>query len=193
MKYKVVSFYKYIRIKNPEEMKYCIWKLCSNLKITGRILIGEEGINGAVSGKEKNIEEFKKTVKENHLLSDLTFREQACKSAAYPKLAVKIRKEIVHFGKHVDLSKTGDYLQPEKLNEWLDKKEDLVLLDGRNQYEAKVGKFKNALVLPIKNFRQFPEAVQKIPHLKQKKIVMYCTGGIRCEKASAFLKQEGFE
>src|SRR3989338_2569971 len=182
MKFKVISFYKYIEIEDPESLRLEISRLCRKLDIGGRILIGKEGLNAAVSGSPKNIEIFKSKIKENQLLSDLTFREQFFKEKTYKKLTVKIRDEVVHFGKIVDLSKTGEHVKPEKLKEWLDKKEDFVLLDGRNQYEAKVGKFKNALVLPIKSFRQFPDAVSKISHLKNKKIVMYCTGGIRCEK-----------
>ncbi len=193
MKFKIISCYKYIEVENPENLRLEISSLCRKLDITGRILIGKEGLNAAVSGSPKNIETFKSKIKENPLFSDMTFREQFFREKTYKKLTVKVRNEIVNFGKPVDLSKTGEHVKPEVLKEWLDKKEDLVLLEGRNQYEAKVGKFKNALVLPIKNFRQFPDAVSKLSHLKSKKIVMYCTGGIRCEKASAYLKQEGFE
>ena len=87
----------------------------------------------------------------------------------------------------------ANYISPEKLEKWFDRGEDFIIIDARNDYESKVGKFKNALTLPIENFRDFPKAVEKFENLKDKKIVTYCTGGIRCEKASAYMKSKGFK
>lgn len=193
MNYKTISLYKYINIEDPESLKNKIRNLCMDLHILGRILIGKEGINAAVSGKIESIEKFKKELKRDPKFSDLTFREQLVESNSYHKLVVKVREEIVHFGEKVDLTKTGEYLPPEKLKEMYDNREDFVIIDVRNDYETKIGKFEDALTLPIKTFREFPKEVKNLENLKDRKVVMYCTGGIRCEKASAFLKQQGFD
>ncbi len=166
---------------------------CERLGLGGRILIGKEGINGSVSGKTKTVEKFENIIKQNRSFSNITFREQDYPEQTYHKLVVKLRDEIVHFGKKVNLKDAGKHISPKNLKAWLDNGKDFVLLDARNQYETKVGKFKGARTLPIENFRDFPEASKKLEKLKNKKIVMYCTGGVRCEKASAFLKQEGFK
>jgi len=204
--HKVISFYKYIEIKNPEELMTYLRDKCNNLNILGRILIGKEGINGAVCGKVNNIEYFKNWISSDSLLnglfSNLTFREQEEKSQVYHKLVTRIKDEIVALGVNVDLNKKGGHISPEKLKELLDNKEDIVLLDARNKYEAEVGKFKNAIILPIDNFRELPKAIEKNIELNKikeergknnKKIVMYCTGGVRCEKSSALLKEKGFK
>ncbi len=193
MGYKVISLYRYTDIEDPEALRDQIRKLCEDLGVLGRILIGKEGINAAVSGKTRDIEKFKEELKKDLRFSGLTFREQLIESSSYHKLVVKVREEIVKFGEKVDFSRGGKHLTPEKLKEMYDKREDFVIIDARNDYEAKVGKFEDAITLPIETFREFPKEAKKLEHLKDKKIVMYCTGGIRCEKASAFLKQQGFD
>ena len=193
MGFKVISFYKYAKIKNPGKLRDSVRKACESLGLNGRVLIATEGINGAVSGEIKNIENFKKKIKQEKVFSNLTFREQSYPKQTYHKLIVKVRDEMVCFGKKVNLRNSAKHISPKKLKEWLDKGEDIILLDARNQYETKVGKFKNALTLPIENFRDFPLASRSLGKLKAKKIVMYCTGGVRCEKASALLKERGFK
>ncbi len=192
MEYRVITFYKYIPIEDPARLRDDFREFCTKNNILGRILIGEEGINGAACGKSEKIELFKENIKQNSVFSDLTFRQHEYHEQAYHKLVVRVRKEIVAFGEEVDLSKKGKYLTPDELKNMLDNKEDLVIIDARNSYEAKVGKFENAVVLPIENFREFPEQIGSLKKYQNKKIVMYCTGGIRCEKASAYLSQNGF-
>ena len=167
--------------------------ISSELNLFGRVLVAEEGVNGAVCGREEDIEEFKRKIKEGEEFSDLTFREQNCKEQVYHKLTVKVRNEIVVFGKEVDLRNKGEYIQPEELKVKLDNKEKLILLDARDEHEYNVGRFKNAITLPINNFRDFSSFTKTLEPYKNKKIVMYCTGGVRCEKSSAFLKQNGFK
>ena len=189
--YIAISFYRYTEIKNPEELRDQIRDKCTSLDILGRILIGEEGINGAATGKSDNIEKFKSYLRE--LYEGLTFREQEIDKHYYHKLIIRVRDEICAFGQRVDLKNTGTHVKPEKLKEWLDNNEDIILIDARNDYEYDMGHFKGAKRLPIKYFRQLPDAVNNLEELKDKKIVMYCTGGIRCEKASAYLKEQGFK
>ena len=193
MRYKVISFYKYIQIEDPLALKEAVMEQCKALSLLGRILLGKEGINGAISGNEPNIKIFKEKLLANLLFKDLTFREQSCTENVYHKLVVRIRDEIVVFGKEVNLQKSGKHLTPQELKTLYDQNEYFVIIDARNDYEYDLGKIKWALRLPIKNFREFPQALKKLAHLKQKKVVLYCTGGVRCEKASAFMKENGFQ
>ncbi|MBI2666538.1 hypothetical protein HYX13_02910 [Candidatus Woesearchaeota archaeon] len=204
MEYLTISFYQYFSLDDPLEMKNKMQEICRKYQLTGRILIAKEGVNAAISGKKEDIMVFKKILCArdfcNGSFSEITFREQETQEMAHSKLTVKVRKEIVHFGKNVDLSKRGTFLKAEELQQWYrdneQKKEnsqsDFVLVDARNEYEWNVGKFKNAVTLPMKNFRDFSEQTKGLEKYKQKKVVLYCTGGIRCEKASAYLKENGF-
>src|SRR3989338_9102871 len=194
MQYQVISFYKYAALENPEQLRDQLREYCQKNQILGRILVGKEGLNGAVCGKKELIKNFKQLLKQNKFFSNLTFREQDHKENAYHKLVVKVRDEICAFGAEVDVVKNkGQHLPPQQLKEWYEQNEDFVIVDARNEYEFDVGRFKNAVKLPIKNFREFPEtALKQLEPLKDKKIVLYCTGGIRCEKASAYLKEQGF-
>ena len=193
MNYAVISFYKYSAIDDPEGLKRSLHELCREHTILGRILIAHEGINGAISGRKSAIEAFKQKLRNDTRFSDITFREQEVAQRAYHKLVVRVRDEVVVFGTAVNMNKKGTALAPKELKEWYDRNEDFVILDARNDYEYKVGKFKNAIALNINNFRELPFAITKIEQLKNKKVVMYCTGGIRCEKASAFLRENGFK
>ena len=188
----VSSFYKYINLDNASEFRQKHLEFCLSLGLKGRILVGNEGINGCIYGTKAQIEEYKKELRKNPLFRDVEFKDQIAEKPAYRKLFVRVRKEIVHSELKVDLKKTGKFLTPSQLKEMLDKNEDVVLLDMRNDYEFKIGKFRDAITLPMKNFRELPEAAKKIENLKEKKIVAYCTGGIRCEKATAYLNEIGF-
>ena len=189
----VSSFYKYVKIGNPLEFQQEHLEFCASLALKGRILVGDEGINGCVYGSKKNVDKYKEELRKNHLFSDLEFKDQKTEKPAYRKLFVRVRKEIVNSGLKVDMGKTGKFLAPAQLKEMLDKNEDIALVDMRNDYEFKIGRFRNAVTLPMKNFRELPEAAKKIENLKDKKIVAYCTGGIRCEKATAYLNEIGFK
>jgi len=189
----VSSFYKYVQIENPQEFQKWQLDLCKSLHLKGRILIGEEGINGSVFGSRCSIEAYKLKLKSNASFKDIEFKEQETNIAAFRKLYVGIKKEIVHFGARVELQNAADYITPIQLKDLLDGNEDITLVDLRNEYETRIGNFKGARTLSMENFRNLPEHLSEIKDLKEKKIVTYCTGGIRCEKASAFLKENGFK
>ncbi|MBI2655331.1 rhodanese-related sulfurtransferase [Candidatus Woesearchaeota archaeon] len=189
----VSSFYKYVKIHNPLEFQQKHLEFCLLLGLKGRILVGEEGINGCVYGTKGQIEEYKNGLMENSLFSDIEFKDTYTEKPAYRKMFVRVRKEIVYSGLDVDLKNTGKFLTPIQLKEMLDRNEDIALVDMRNGYEFRIGRFRNAISLPIENFRDLPKAVKNIESLKNKKIVAYCTGGIRCEKATAFLNENGFK
>ncbi len=192
--YQVISFYQYATVADPEQLRDQIRIYCKKNNILGRILLGKEGLNGAVCGDLPDIQHFKTFLQENPLFANLTFREQQAEENAYHKLVVKVRQEICAFGAEVNVAKSkGLHLTPQQLQEWYDQDEDFVIVDARNDYEFEVGRFKKALSLSIQNFREFPQAALKqLGPVKEKKIVLYCTGGIRCEKASAYLKEQGF-
>ncbi len=193
MDYKTISLYKYVAIEAPEKLKEKLRSYCEALEILGRILVGKEGINAAVSGQTKNIEKFQQLLKKDKHFADLTFRELDAERNTYHKLVVRVRREIVVFGRKVDFRNKAPYITPKKLKLLLDKKTDAILLDARNTYEIELGRFKNAAVLPIETFREFPEAIKKLNLPKDKKIISYCTGGIRCEKAAAYLREQGYK
>ncbi len=192
----VLSFYRYVDIENPVELQQQHLELCKAMDFKGRIFISEEGINGSIYGDKDSIEGYKKILKSNPLFLDAEFNEQITKKSPFKKLFVRLKKELVNSGLTVNFKDSGDYITPKELKEKLDSKsdtkEDIVLLDVRNDYETFIGKFKDAITLNLKKFRDLPELIYGIENLKNKKIVTYCTGGIRCEKASAFLKQNGF-
>src|SRR3989344_4032196 len=172
MQYKVISFYQYAAIENPELLRDQLKEYCQKNQILGRILIGKEGLNGAVCGEKTEIEQFKQFLTGYPVFADLTFREQDHPQNAYHKLVIKVRKEICAFGAEVDVVKNkGLHLLPQQLKEWYEQNEDFVIVDARNDYEFDVGRFRNAVKLPINNFREFPEqAVKQLEPIKNKKI-----------------------
>jgi UPF0176 protein len=195
---KVLLFYKYIEVEDPVLFRKEHLKKCLNLGIKGRILVAKEGINGSVAGSHEQTERYKEMLKSDPRFSDIIFKEDDAISIPFKKMIVKTKKEIVNFGKDVDLSFTGKNLSPREFLDIYQKYpekigKDIIILDARNNYEAKVGKFKKANTLNISKFRDFPETIKTLSEKKDKKIIMYCTGGIRCEKASAYLRQEGFQ
>jgi len=189
----VSCFYKYVKINNVDEFQQEHLEYCNLLGLKGRIMVGEEGINGGISGSKEQINKYKKEITKNPLFSDMEFKDQITNKRAYRKMFVRLRKEIVAFEAEVDLKKTADYVTPKEFKEILDNKEDVVLVDMRNDYEFLVGKFKDARTISMHNFRELPDKLSEIEDLKEKRVITYCTGGIRCEKASAFLKENGFK
>ena len=188
----VSSFYKYVRIESPIEFQKKQIALCKSLNLKGRILVGDEGINGSVCGAKESVESYKQEIRKNPLFSGIEFKEQLSEKQAFRKLFVRVRNEIVNSGLKVDLKNTADFISPKELKRMLDKNEDVQLVDVRNDYESRIGKFRNARTLSMENFRDFAKCASQIQDIKDSRIVTYCTGGIRCEKASAFLKENGF-
>jgi predicted sulfurtransferase len=191
---KIIIFYKYITIENPQQI--CSWQrtVCEQLNLKGRILIATEGINATVGGAPHQVDQYVALVKEHPLFSDVDFKESYTHSGEpFPKLKVKVRPEIVRLGIDPELYKAsegGTHLSPRETHKLLSSKPDnLVILDARNEFEARVGKFTDAIVPDIENFRDLPEYIVKNEHLfKDKQVLMYCTAGVRCERASAYLK-----
>jgi UPF0176 protein len=196
---KILLYYKYVPVENPAKVCADQKELCKRLNLKGRILISEEGINGTIAGLTANIDEYIKETTSIPEFSDLEWKISYEDEQVFPKLRVVVRDELVTLGikksgKDVAISNKADYIQPHELRELYESQEEFIIIDARNNYEAKIGKFKNAVIPEIENFREFPEFVSKsLENYKQKAIVTYCTGGVRCEKASAYLREQGFE
>lgn len=196
--FQVLLYYRYVHIPDAAEYTERHRALCESLGLRGRILIGEEGINGTVSGETSSTEAYMAALRADPLTSDIVFKIDPAEGHVFPKLAVKLRPEIVTLGLpgEVDIDPnvlTGERLSPKEFLEAM-KDPDAVVIDGRNLYEAELGRFKGAICPPIDNFRDFPGWLREhADELRGKKLLTYCTGGIRCEKLSGYLRKEGFD
>lgn len=188
----ILLYYKFYPIENVEWFVREHKRFCRKLGIYGKVLIGKEGINGSISGTKEQTEEYKKFLTNFKGFENVFFKEEKGKEHPFSRMIVRIRKEIVSLHKKVDMTKKGKYVEPEKFLEDYNKK-DVIILDARNYYEYELGRFKNAVNPNIKTFREFPEFVEKFKENKDKKIYIYCTGGIRCEKAGIYMEEKGFK
>lgn len=194
----VLLYYKYVPITNPEKIRDEQSDLCKKLGIKGRILVSEEGVNGTISGSAEAIEEYKKKTTEYPEFKDIEWKVSQGSEDIFPKLRVVVRDEIVTLGlktrgNDVSLEHKAEYIEPEDLYRLYENEEDFVIIDGRNEYEARIGKFKNSFYFDVEAFREIPQEIKKIEKFKDKLVVTYCTGGVRCEKFSAYLKEQGFK
>lgn len=194
MEYRILLFYKYIYFDKPEKFQENQLLFCKQNDILGRVWISKEGINGTVSGLKENIEKYKEEIRKYSEFSDIWFKEDNFDKHAFNKIHVRIKREIVNssFG-DIDLLNSGKRLKPEELNQFYATGKEFVIIDARNNYESKIGKFKNAITPNMNTFRDWTKIVEELEPYKEKTIVTYCTGGIRCEKASAYLIAKGFK
>lgn len=196
--FEVLLYYFYFPLADPEAYFRIHRDLCQRLGLRGRVLIGHEGLNGTVSGPREATTIYRRILQSDPRTRSMPFKIDTAPDHVFPKLSVKLRAEIVTLGlpqEHdIDPNQlTGTKLQPA---EWAEAMQDpdTVIIDGRNNYEADIGRFRGAICPDIENFRDFPQWLQDHEDdLKGKKILTYCTGGIRCEKLSGFLLREGFE
>lgn len=196
--YKTLSFYKYVKIDDPAEMRQQLWDFWRPLGVVGRIYVANEGINAQLSVPEDRFEEFDSHLKSKAEFSDVPYKfaVERGEAPAFKKLIVRIKDKVVADGlddETFDVTKTGEYLTAREFNEYIDS-EDAVVVDMRNGYESEVGHFENAITPDVDTFR---EELKIVPTLlkgqENKKVALYCTGGIRCEKASAWLRHNGFK
>ncbi|PGC34215.1 oxygen-dependent tRNA uridine(34) hydroxylase TrhO [Bacillus pseudomycoides] len=194
--YRVLLYYKYVPIHNPEEFMAQHLKLCKEIGLKGRILVAAEGINGTVSGTVEQTDQYMKLMKEDSRFSDMVFKIDASETHAFKKMHVRHRKELVTLRLEDDLDPTevtGKYLEPKQFFEAMNNPE-AVVIDARNDYEYDLGHFRGAIRPDIEAFRELPNWIRENRNkFEGKKILTYCTGGIRCEKFSGWLIKEGFE
>lgn len=205
MKTTIIIFYKYTRVDDPTGFVAWIRKQCEDIGIFGRILIAHEGINGTVEGNADQIANFEARLHAQDgsagtfgNFSDVWFKASPGTGTAFKKLKVKVRNEIVATGleadEDIDPSKvTGTHIEPQELKSWIDNGDDFAIVDMRNDYEFAVGHFAGSIDPGMGNFRELKAVVPKLEHLKGKKVLTVCTYGVRCEKASGYLKQQGFD
>ncbi|MEM6642030.1 MAG: rhodanese-related sulfurtransferase [Bacteroidota bacterium] len=192
----ILLYYCYTAIEDPDEFRVEHHRLCLNLSLRGRIIVASEGLNGTVSGTENNCKKYMQTVLADPRFAKTEFKIDIDNKPAFEKLHVRVKPEIVKSDlPGIDPNKkTGAYVEPEEFASILkESPQDTVILDVRSNYEHHIGKFKNAVTLDLDNFRDFPEKITELQAFKDKKIITYCTGGIKCEKASAYLLDQGFE
>ena len=194
----VAAFYKFLDWNDFKNLKPALKKVCSKAGTVGTILLAPEGINGTISGTTQGVQTVLEFLWDDQRLVDLTPKYSTATGKTFKRMKIKIKKEIVSMGKaEIKPAKaTGTHVPPESWNNVISDPETVVI-DVRNYYEHSVGTFTNSIQPNTKSFREFPEWVDQelepMMNKKTKKIAMFCTGGIRCEKASSYLLQEGFK
>ena len=190
------SFYKYCFIENPENLRNKLYSDLIDIEILGRIYVSKEGINAQISIPEQNVVDFKSYINKIDVFSDIKFKHAVEEGASFLKLKILVRDEIVAYKvphKSYDMNKTGVHLKPVDFNRSI-KRKDSIVVDMRNYYESEVGRFKNAII-PDAHFSKelLPKVAKILDGKEYKKVHLYCTGGIRCEKASSYLIKKGFK
>ena len=193
--YVVAALYRFVTLEDYREMREPLLDLCRAQGVKGTLLLAGEGVNGTIAGTREGIDAVLDYLRADPRLAALEHKESLDEEMPFYRMKVKLKKEIVTMGvEGIDPNRVvGTYVKPEDWNDLINDP-DVVLIDTRNDYEYELGTFKGAVDPHTASFREFPQYVRE--HLdpgKQKKVAMFCTGGIRCEKASAFMLQEGFE
>lgn len=189
----VILFYKYVPLAEPAAFADAQRALCVQLGLKGRVLIAAEGINGTLAGPRTAIEEYVAALRSDARFADIEIKVSAGDARTFPKLAVKVRPEIVTLGAGPLAPDLDNHLSPAEWKRAIEEDPEVVLVDVRNRYESTAGKFGNALACDIAHFRELPAYLDRLEELKDRKVLMYCTGGIRCEKASALFRRHGFK
>ena len=190
-----VAGYKFEPLENLDSLIPEFQNKCDQLGLKGSVYLSPNGINFSIAGTEENIDSYIQFMEEDSRFRDIPLKKTFSETQPFRRMKVRLKKEIISLGRD-DINPrelTGDYISPRELFEMYETKEDVIVLDTRNEYETRVGLFENAVDLQLDTFRDFPSAIETLPEeYKDKQIVMYCTGGIRCEKASAVMMKAGF-
>jgi UPF0176 protein len=194
----VSAFYKFVALTDTQvtDLMTKVRSYGEVLEILGLILLAQEGINATIAGSPDNIETFKTFLRSIPELADLQFKDSHCQKAPFRRLAIQYREEIVTLNAGIGIPniKPSNRLSPHEWNKFLrERRDDLTLIDTRNDYEVVVGRFRGAIDPNIKQFNEFPEYVRKSGIAKDKPVLMYCTGGIRCEKAIEEMYNQGYQ
>ena len=190
-----IAGYKFQPLEDAADLISLYQNKCDELKLKGTMLISKNGINFSLAGTNQAIDKIIFFLEQDIRFLNIPLKVTYSKEQPFRKMKVRLKKEIISLGrKDINpLKLSGEKISPQDLKKLLDSKEEVLVLDTRNEYETRVGKFKNAIDLNLDTFRHFPNAIKSLPEeYKDKQIVMYCTGGIRCEKASAVMMKAGF-
>lgn len=191
-----IAYYKFVSIEDPKACQQMIQDWCKPLGLRGTVILAREGINSCLAGTPKAIESFISLMRQDARFADIDFKKSESDTTPFRKMIVKIKAEIIPMGIETiqPAVRTGSYITPQELHTWFREKRSFILLDTRNQYEVELGTFRDAVNPGIDVFRQLPDWLREnFQEHKDKTIVTFCTGGIRCEKATAFMQQEGFQ
>lgn len=191
----VAALYKFVRLPDFETLRAPLHEVMINHEVRGTLLLAAEGVNGTIAGSREGVDAVLDFLRADPRINTLTAKESFTDENPFYRTKVKLKKEIVTMGvEDIDPNDiVGTYVKPEDWNALISDP-DVLLVDTRNDYEVQIGTFKNALNPRTESFREFPEfAKQRLDPGKHKKVAMFCTGGIRCEKSTAFMKQQGFK
>ena len=190
-----ISTYKFVKLANLEKLKEYFLMTCKHIGMLGTILLSNEGINIMGAGTQQQIDNFSKALKKDDRFADIVFKFSYSETVPFKRMRVRIKAEIITMGiDEVDrVLDKGQHITPAEFKQWLDEGKDITILDTRNNYEVEFGTFENAIDPEIDNFQEFPAVVDNLDvSLQNKPLVMFCTGGVRCEKASILMEQKGF-
>lgn len=200
---KVILYYKFVPLHDVNITRLWQRELCDRLGLKGRIIVSKHGINGTLGGDIEDLREYKREMNRSVLFKGIMYKWSDGNGEEFPRLSVKARDELVAFGASDELEVTesgvqngGQHLKPEQLHALIEERgDDVIFFDGRNSYEAKVGRFKNAVIPEVKTTPDFLRELEdsKYDAIKDRPIVTYCTGGIRCEILSVLMKNRGFK
>lgn len=190
----ISAFYQFFDFNNYQKEQKSLLSFCKNNELKGTILIADEGINSTISGSRDSIDKLYQYLANELKIKNLSYKESFAQFQPFDKIKVRLKKEIVTLGVgKLDVSDCGEYILSRDWDDFINN-DDVIVIDTRNQYEVNLGKFDKAIDPKTKTFREFPQwAMTNLTKNKEKKIAMYCTGGIRCEKSTSYLKKLGFK
>ena len=192
---RVAALYKFVSLPDFKELQEPLKKMCADNGVMGTLLLAAEGINGTIAGSQNGIENVLNHLRSDPRMADLVHKDSFAESMPFYRMKVRLKKEIVTMGvEGIDPNHiVGTYVKPEDWNDLISQ-EDVILVDTRNDYEVEIGTFKGAIDPKTETFREFPAWVEKYEGFHNKpRIAMFCTGGIRCEKSTAYMKEQGFD
>ena len=190
-----IAGYRFVDLPDRDELREPFREVCEKNRLLGTILLSTEGINFFLCGDQAGIDGFLNYLESDERFVDIPLKISHSEKLAFRRMNVRLKKEIISMGMDEirPADYTGDAISPTEFKHWLDEGRDITILDTRNDYEIRIGTFENAVDLDISTFRTFPDAVANSDLDKEKTVVMFCTGGIRCEKASALMLNQGFQ
>ena len=190
-----IAGYRFIDLPDRDELRTPFTEICLELELKGTVLLSPNGINFFVAGTHEAVEQYVSFLETDNRFQDIPLHISYSEYQPFKRMLVRLKNEIISLGMDEirPSERTGQYIQPKEFKKWLDEGKEIIILDTRNDYELRVGTFENAIDLDIKSFREFPEASKKLDQDKTTPVVMFCTGGIRCEKASVVMENQGWE
>ena len=190
-----IAGYRFVDIPDRDSLRNPIREKCIGLGLKGTVLLSHNGINFFLAGNEGEIDEFVSFLEEDERFQGIPLQISHSDYQPFRRMLVRLKKEIISLGMdEIKPAETpGNFIEPNEFKRWLDEEREVIILDTRNDYELRVGTFQNAIDLDIKSFREFPEAIKKLEQDKSTPVVMFCTGGIRCEKASIVMENQGWK